>query len=439
MQTKESSVVALLLLAQVCVATVGNVHLALTGDPTKMAVSWLSYDSGDAIVRYGTQQDDLNQYVHATYNYYGEEGQYGFNYYAVMIDLTPSTTYFYTCTRSNEGNASFTTQPSAASPFKVAVYADMGVENSQQNAYALNQRVVNKQFDFAWHIGDISYANKYEGQYELVWNTWFEMVQNFSSLVPYMVSVGNHEYSCNKHDNCYEEIANFTAYRYKFNMPYEQSGGVNNLYYSYDYGLAHFVSISSENGYPGSPHSDDDDDTEQIDWLIQDLEKANNNRANVPWIIVGCHRPMYTALSASDSPTDPNVAPEIQDAFEKIINQYKVNFFLSGHKHHYERQWPVYDNVTLSHSYTPPQSAVHIVSGAGGDIEGLSGFDDPLPDFNAVAYNANYGYGILDVASADSATWTFYTDTDQVVDTVTVTNWATQSDEDKLDDDEIAI
>lgn len=52
-----------------------------------------------------------------------------------------------------------------------------------------------------------------------------------------------------------------------------------NLFWSIDYGNVHFVSISSECGYPGAPHEGCD----EIEWLKQDLAKANANRANVPW------------------------------------------------------------------------------------------------------------------------------------------------------------
>ena len=71
-------------------------------------------------------------------------------------------------------------------------------------------------------------------------------------------------------------------------MPGDEEGGVDNFYFSFDYGLVHFVSLCSEDyAYQyaeGSP---------QWNWARADLEKAVANRHNVPWIVVSGHRPMY--------------------------------------------------------------------------------------------------------------------------------------------------
>lgn len=46
---------------------------------------------------------------------------------------------------------------------------------------------------------------------------------------------------------------NFTTYQHRFRMPGSESGGVGNFWYSFDYGLAHFVSIDGETDFPYSP------------------------------------------------------------------------------------------------------------------------------------------------------------------------------------------
>lgn len=58
--------------------------------------------------------------------------------------------------------------------------------------------------------------------------------------------------------------------------------------------------------------------------------------------------------------------------------RYKVDVYLSGHDHTYERSYPVYDwEVHLDSENAPiptfvyddPTAPVHIVNGAGGNIE----------------------------------------------------------------------
>ena len=58
--------------------------------------------------------------------------------------------------------------------------------------------------------------------------------------------------------------------------------------YSYDYGLVHFIMMSTEH--------DMGNGSKQYTWLENDLK--NVNRAKTPWIIIAGHRPMYTSQLA---------------------------------------------------------------------------------------------------------------------------------------------
>ena len=70
-----------------------------------------------------------------------------------------------------------------------------------------------------------------------------------------------------------------------------ESGSPSALYHSFDYGHVHWVAYSCEKDLglaldikPGG---------EQYTWLENDLKKAAANRANVPWIVLFGHRPLY--------------------------------------------------------------------------------------------------------------------------------------------------
>ena len=71
-------------------------------------------------------------------------------------------------------------------------------------------------------------------------------------------------------------------------MPENQFG---DMYYSFDLGPVHFVSISTEFYYflNFGIHTV----IRQYKWLEQDLQRAVANVARTPWIIVFGHRPMY--------------------------------------------------------------------------------------------------------------------------------------------------
>jgi acid phosphatase len=138
-------------------------------------------------------------------------------------------------------------------------------------------------------------------------------------------------------------------------MPGAETGGVGNFWYSFDYGLAHFVSIDGETDFANSPEWSFDRDVKgdeklpsasetfitdsgpfgaiegsikdtksyaQYKWLQQDL--ASVDRRKTPWVIVMSHRPMYSSASSS-------YQKNVRDAFEGLLLQYGVDAYLSGY------------------------------------------------------------------------------------------------------------
>ena len=66
-----------------------------------------------------------------------------------------------------------------------------------------------------------------------------------------------------------------------------------------------------------------------IEWVKQDLKKANENRATVPWIIVTGHVPIYCKGSSCDN------YPTLYKDFEDLFYKYGVDLFIGAHKHQY--------------------------------------------------------------------------------------------------------
>ena len=102
-----------------------------------------------------------------------------------------------------------------------------------------------------------------------------------TTRIPYMINPGNHEASCAENDvgtvlsayftnnvtdsewpdydlnyySCPESQRNFTAYQYRFRMPGNETGGKTNFWYSFDYGLVHFISFNTETDFAYSPET----------------------------------------------------------------------------------------------------------------------------------------------------------------------------------------
>lgn len=99
--------------------------------------------------------------------------------------------------------------------------------------------------------------------------------------------------------------------------------GEGNLWYSYDFGAAHYVNIDSEEDQsPTSP---------QAQWLAADLARAAANRAAIPWIIMLQHRPVYSSTKSESGSHLPGGG--FAAVLEPYLKQYKVDLFLTGHQH----------------------------------------------------------------------------------------------------------
>lgn len=189
-------------------------------------------------------------------------------------------------------------------------------------------------------------------------------------------------------------------------------------YYSVDLGLIHFVALDL-NLYNGVDTLCGDACRQaQLTWLEEDLRNANENRADVPWIVAMSHFPLYCSncpapghepgawwdseyceyvghdescvvpstyvdlsstpsgdgRNVSSSPGNDDMVPD----FEPLFMKYGVDVYASGHIHDYEFIYPVYNNKAVQKNFTNPLAPVHLVTGNGGPPSASSfhGFKD---------------------------------------------------------------
>jgi hypothetical protein len=191
------------------------------------------------------------------------------------------------------------------------------------------------------HFGDLSYA--FGATH--IWDERFAMIQAFSTAVPLMISLGNHEY-------CYNEshapgldpsLPNAThgfmpirgnmgrdsggecgvPVAKRVTMPWSSSSNVV-FWYAYSMGSVHTTVLSVEHDLaPGSP---------QHEWLEAGLAAAD--RSLTPWLVVEVHRPIYQAEAWWDQIA---VGIGMRWEFEDLLYDYDVDLYLAGHYHSYLR------------------------------------------------------------------------------------------------------
>ena len=225
-------------------------------------------------------------------------------------------------------------------------------------------------------------------------------------------------------------------------MPGAETGGVGNFWYSFDYGLVHFVAIDGETDFADSPEwpfardlkGDETHPTpsetfvtdsgpfgeidgsvkdnkayQQYKWLTQDL--AAVDRAKTPWIVAMSHRPMYSSETAA-------YQVAVRTAFEDLLLQNGVDVYLSGHIHWYERLFPIGHNGTIDTAsvgedngtyYTNPGTSItHIINGMAGNLESHSTLaEDKILNVTAVLDQKHYGFNQLRVHNETTLSFTF--------------------------------
>lgn len=234
----------------------------------------------------------------------------------------------------------------------IALIADLGSTNGSDTIAALQQFAESGLIKLVVHAGDISYADNFgkrNHNNSYIWVEYMKQVEKFTSWVPYMTAPGNHE---SQYD--------FAAYRNWLPMPYKSSDSETPFWYSFDYMGIHFLSFSTEHSFNQS--------SAQFAFMRQDLIQANRNRQRVPWIIVFGHRPLYcTSLVAEHRCVYD--APVFRSYLEDLLYEQRVDVYLCGHDHSYERTYPVYRERVIQKDYRNPQAPIYIVDGEAGGYQ----------------------------------------------------------------------
>ncbi|KAI8387982.1 Metallo-dependent phosphatase-like protein [Radiomyces spectabilis] len=310
--------------------------------------------------------------------------------------LTPDSVYEYQVGTISEDNTTseqwseiYTVKaPSAKSDFSFLVAADMGVANAVSMANL--QRAMDKH-DFIAILGDQGYDmadfNGTKG------DDYMNFVQPIYANLPVLTTTGNHE-----------SAYNFSHYKNRFSIvPYQGSGFDNPMQYSIDYKALHLISINTEVLFDGTS----EEKQTALNWLEADLTKANQNRRLRSWIVVMGHRPLYcTPQEHTDCSQKaeflrhgPFIDPQLNTShfggLEDLFLKHKVDLYLCGHRHNYERTFPVAKNQRTSTSYAEAPSYFQVISGNSGNYEGPDAMNtSSIADWSAFRYN---GYGFTSI------------------------------------------
>eukprot|EP01006_Ploeotia_vitrea_P021234 TRINITY_DN53590_c0_g1_i1.p1 TRINITY_DN53590_c0_g1~~TRINITY_DN53590_c0_g1_i1.p1 ORF type:complete len:606 (+),score=52.50 TRINITY_DN53590_c0_g1_i1:16-1833(+) len=335
----------------------------------------------------------------------------GYTHTIHIQKLQPSTQYQYQYGNQHDGwsdTYQFTTAPPVGhtnnnNKVRFIAFGDhsitKGAVSTAKGIYGFAQR---KEIDFVLHIGDFGYAM---GQ-GWVWDKWQWLITPTSTLVPWMVGIGNHEYDYD-HDPYHKDPSGYpsknghSSYEpvwwndgpnasngecgvptyYRFSAP---KTGNTIFWYSFNWGLIHIVQWSSEHNFTVG--------SETWNWLDNDL--ASVDRGVTPWVIVTMHRPLY--MTQECEAKCQVISDHLKKNLDGLLAKHKVNLVLVAHVHSYERICAIKDGLCQKNG----KGTVHVTVGTGGAGLERCGFSPRYGNWSQSHINA-WGYLHLEVTQQE--------------------------------------
>lgn len=268
-------------------------------------------------------------------------------YAAAIEGLTPGTSYEY---RVVSGDRAGSWQP-LQTPKEDGSFLALIFPDSQSNGYSDWHHLVsgaaerNKSADFFINMGDLVD----NGEDHTQWEAWFDAVQELSERVPLAPLMGNHETYDLKWQVRLPE-----AYLHYFDVPANGSAQFEKYYYSFDYGLAHFMVINTqwdetEEFQPGLLD-------EQLEWLRRDAAASQK-----PWKIALLHKDVLQ-YRIKNRPERQEGISDVGEAFMPLFDELGIDAVFTAHLHTYR------DRGRLYHMRPADKGPLYILTGVAGNV-----------------------------------------------------------------------
>lgn len=220
-----------------------------------------------------------------------------------------------------------TTPKKPMAPSRWAIVADMD-ESSYSKPTFDKLRILAQagNTDAVIHNGDFAYnIHNSKGK---VGDSYFRAFSRVSTLLPFVITPGNHEY--------FDE---FKFFNYRFQMPGADNGlttrGAN--YYSFIQKGIFFVSINWDYVFSDT----NSNMAEVLKWLVPELERAAKDK-NVVYKVFFSHKPFYCTFAEEDC-----VNFYLYKPVESLLYKHHFDAIITSHVHLYYRHKKLNKNFQI--------------------------------------------------------------------------------------------
>lgn len=297
--------------------TVKNSSCTMYGDgETGRGFCWFTTGKAETDLQLVKTDDFDGSFANAK-SYSGTQNLYRkqYSHQVAVTDLLPGTSYTY-----RVGDAAANVWSDAKSfvtdngdeAFKFITIADVQASSNENFAHAAltlkGALSVMPDAEFTVNLGDYVNDNTNDE-----WDWYFSNFAFANDILTQVPVAGNH-------DGNITNKFNTNCFKNTFCLDQSKNESIEGVYYSFDYGNAHFAVLNTNDMYPMSQA--------QRNWLINDMSASD-----AQWKIILAHRSFYSAGKNINKP-DTIV---MRNVLLPIIDQLDIDMVYAGHDHMYLR------------------------------------------------------------------------------------------------------
>lgn len=308
------------------------------------STEWFGYDdrnavSNNSVIYWNVTTVTVSGLNADTEYYYDAFGVYNYKNYG--SDAIQKKSF----SLSDKLGADYRTVKTAADrntdTFEFLTFGDIQgmTKDMYEKSYAAMQAVLDSAavngYDFMLNVGDVVDNGKNFSQ----WGWALDTYANAFTDTSIFTAAGNHESG---------SYAMADYYNYSLPERYTGQTGENGLFYSFNYGTAHFIVLDTNDADANGLGKN------QLNWLRSDL-RANNQK----WTVVLMHKSVFSLGSHS---TDAEIIA-MRKQLVPLFNDYGVDIVFGGHDHTYTTTHLVNADMKIAEAADAATGAVYSGSG----------------------------------------------------------------------------